>query len=513
MSDNKRIAKNTVFLYFRMLFVMGVSIFSSRIVLNVLGESDYGLYNVVGGFVAMLAFLNGAASGATSRFLTFYLGKKDYYNYQQSFSAAFYIHVGLAILIVLLAESVGLWFLHNKMVIDPERMEAALWVFHLSVLSCFVTFTQVPYNATIIANEHMGIYAYVGIAEALLKLFVLYMLSVSSFDKLVTYAFLLFLVSIAIAMFYRLYCICHFKECRIVMVKNKRLYKELLKYSGWDTLGSITGIAQTQGINVVLNLFFGTVVNAARGVAYQVDAAVNNFIANFLTALNPQVVKSYAQKDFRRMVNLIFFGGKYSFLMFSCLAVPLIIEAPYVLKLWLVSPPDYSVPFLRLVLLNHFISVTIQMLIIGVHATGDVRRLNMYAGMINILKLPFAYLILKLGYDAIWVFVSIIPMTFFCLLADIYVLRCNIQFPSVKYINHVLVKNTFIIFVPTIMAIYISNMMEEGFVRLITLTMCFVLSLTLFVYLFGLTNKEKQIVCQGIYNLKHKFDKNGISKN
>ena len=261
LSSNKTIAKNTVYLYFRMLFVMAVSIYSSRIVLNVLGAGDYGLYNVVGGVVTMLSFLNAAAGSATSRYLAFYLGKNDLNNYQQSFSAAFFIHLGIAVVILIFAETFGLWFLFNKMTIDPNRMEAAVWVFQLSVLSCFITFTQVPYNASIIAHERMSVYSYIGILEAVLKLFVLYMLSISPYDKLKTWSFLLFSLSLLIALIYRFYCKFKFKECTLCWVKDKKLFRELFNYSGWNTLGSITGIAQTQGINVVLNMFFSTIVS------------------------------------------------------------------------------------------------------------------------------------------------------------------------------------------------------------------------------------------------------------
>lgn len=490
-TSNKKIAKNTVYLYFRMLFVMAVSIYSSRIVLNVLGAGDYGLYNVVGGVVAMLSFLNGTASSATSRYLAFYLGRGDLKNYQQTFSAAFFIHLGIAILVALLCETLGIWFLYNKMTIDPERLEAAAWVFHLSVLSCFLTFTQVPYNASIIAHERMNIYSYIGILEAVLKLVLLYLLSVSPYDKLKSWAFLLFLMSLTLALIYRIYCKFQFKECTISRVHDRALFKALFSYSGWNTLGAITGIAQTQGINVVLNMFFTTVVNAARGVAYQVDAAVMNFIGNFLTAVNPQIVKAYASNNIERMCRLLLMAGKFSMLMFSCMAVPLILEASYVLHLWLKNPPEYSVPFLQLVLLNHFISLLNSVINLGVHATGDVKRLNIYAGTISILKLPLAYLLLRLGCGPVWVFVSLIPMTLICLFADIRVLCMNVEFNYPKFLRTVFLSNGCLMLVPFLLCLFLMYCMTSNFMRLLTMVVVYCISLALIVYAFGITTQER----------------------
>ena len=500
-SSNKTIVKNTFYMYFRMLFVMAVSLYSSRIVLNVLGAGDYGLYNVVGGVVAMLSFLNGAASGATSRYLAFYLGKNDLNNYQQSFSAAFFIHLGIAFLILIFAETFGLWFLFNKMTIDPERMEAAVWVFQLSVLSCFITFTQVPYNASIIAHERMSVYSYIGILEALLKLFVLYMLSVSPYDKLKTWALLLFFLSLFIALIYRFYCKFKFKECTLCWVKDKRIFRELFNYSVWDTLGSITSIAQTQGINVVLNMFFSTIVNAARGVAYQVDAAAMSFISNFLTAIRPQVVKAYASRNIGRMRKLLLSTGKYALLLFSCMAIPLILEASYVLEIWLKNPPEYSVIFLQLVLANHFITLLNQIINIGVHATGDAKRLNIYAGTISILKLPLAYIILLLGCGPVWVFISIIPMTLICLFADIRVLKMNIEFNHKKFLTTAVIKNGLLILVPLLLTLLVVNILDESFLRLVTVVLSYCFSLAIIVYAFGLSKTERKKVNKVMFDI------------
>lgn len=494
MTGNKEIAKNTVFLYIRMLFIMAVSLYSSRVVLNILGASDYGLYNVVGGVVAMLSFINGAASSGTSRFLTFYLGKEDNYNYQQVFSAAFYIHLGIAFIIFILGETAGLWFVNNKLIIEPGREEAALFVYHLSLITCFVTFTQVPYNASLIAHEKMDIYAYIGIVEAVLKLGVLLVLKQSHYDKLKTYAALLLAISIFIALFYRFYCHYLYKECRLVKIKNKKTVKDLVVYSSWDMYGNLSGVAQTQGINIIINMFLTTTVNAARGIAYQVDAAITNFITNFLTAVNPQIVKSYASGDYNRMISLIFNSCKYSILLFSCLAVPLILCADYVLNLWLINPPKYAVVFTQLVLINHFISIMSQPLIIGNHATGSVRKLNLISGTVALLKLPMAYLILKFGIDPVWIFIGIIPISFVCFNVNAVLLKRTVTFSMRDFYNKTILSGLIIMLAPIVVSIMVSNIMPDSFMKLICVTVIYIVLLFIILYKLGLSRRQKDKV-------------------
>ena len=297
MADNKRIAKNTVFLYVRMLLVMGATLYTSRIVLNVLGAEDYGLYNVVGGLVTMFTFLNGSLGSATSRYITFELGRRDYERVNRVFNVALLIHIALAVLIIILAETIGLWFFYEKMTIPEERMSAAFWVYQISILTCFFSLTQVPYNAMIIANENMRIYAWVGIVEAVFKLAIAFILPFAPFDTLVYYALLLCVVQISIMLFYRIYCGRNFKESKIILYKDKTLYKEMFSYAGSDLIGNLSVLAQGQGLNILLNMFFGPVVNAARGIAYQVQGAVTQFSNNFMTAVRPQIIKSYAEGD------------------------------------------------------------------------------------------------------------------------------------------------------------------------------------------------------------------------
>ena len=456
MSENKTIAKNTVFLYFRMLLVLGVSLYTSRVILDSLGVVDYGLYNVIGGIVAMLSFLNGCAAGATSRFLTFALGRKDdkQYVYKEIFSAAFIIHAFIAILIILVGETLGLWYLYNKMVIPPDRLDAAFCVFQISLLNVLVSFTQVPYNASIIAHERMGIYAYVGIYEAVAKLLIAYAIYLCTFDKLVVYALLLFAVTTSMSFFYRHYCVEKFgTDCRLCVVRNRSLYKRLLGYSGWDLIGNFGGVARSQGVNLILNLFCGPAVNAARAVAYQVEAGLNAFTTNFQTAVRPVVIKHYAAGEVGKAVSLVYNTCKFSCLLYSCLAVPIVLEASSIISLWLVNPPEYTVPFMQIVLLTYLV-VTINMsLTIGIHATGDVKRLNIFGGGKIFIELPIVYWVLKNGAEPYWAFVVLLVFSSLVMFVDIYVLRKNIPQVSIgHFVIKVLAKSLGIMIVPALCA-------------------------------------------------------------
>lgn len=303
-STNKRIAKNTLFLYVRMLLVMGVSIFTSRVILQTLGVEDYGIYNAVGGIVAVIGVLNGALSSSTSRFLAYELGMKDAEMLKRTFSVSLNLHMAVAFIVLLLAETIGLWFFYEKMVIPVERLSAAWWVYQFSIVTVMVNFTQVPYNASLIAHENMSIYAYVGLYDAFSRLAIAYLLSLSPMDDLVFYALLLMLNTFLIQFFYRFYTYRRYQECRFRWITDKTLYKRQLAYSGWEMFGGLASISQGQGINILLNLFFGPMVNAARAVAYQIQTAVNHFVINFLMATRPQVIKSFAEHNYERCTRL-----------------------------------------------------------------------------------------------------------------------------------------------------------------------------------------------------------------
>ena len=396
--NTKLIAKNTMLLYFRMFLTLGVSLYTSRVVLNTLGVEDFGIYNVVGGVVMMFSFLNSSMASATQRFLSFELGKNDLIQLKKVFSMSVNIHVIIALAIFILAETIGLWFLNTKLVIPAERLYAANWVYQFSILSFMVTILSVPYNAIIIANERMKVYAYVSIIEVILKLIILYILVWFGFDKLKLYAILVFFVSAIIWLIYKTYCNSNFSESKYQYYWDKPLFSTLMNYAGWNLFGNLAVVTMVQGINIMLNLFFGPIVNAARGIAYQVNGAVNSFVINFQMAMNPQIVKSYASGDLKYMHKIIFQGAKYSFFLLFILSLPILLETELILKIWLKNVPEHTIIFTRLAIINVLIDSISGPLMTAAQATGNIKKYQAIVGGLLLLILPISYLFLIMGY-------------------------------------------------------------------------------------------------------------------
>lgn len=404
-TNNKRVAKNTLFLYFRMILIMLVTLYTSRVVLAQLGIKDYGIYNVVGGVVTMFAFLNNCMTTSTQRFLTFELGKGNTQRLKDVFAASLNIHIAIAFTIVVLAESIGLWFVNYKLVIPADRLVAANWVFQFAILSFCVNIIQVPYNAVIIAHEKMNVYAYISIVEVMLKLGIVYLLSVSPFDKLIAYAVLIFAVQLLIRAIYQIYCRKNYEESKFRLFWDKSLYQQMSGFAGWNLFGSLAWMLRDQGLNIVLNLFFGPVINAARGVATQVSGAVMNFISNFQVALNPQITKNYANGNIQEMEKLTYLGIKFSYIILFFLAFPLSLNINYVLRLWLVEVPDYTALFIILIMIDSMVGNLFGVpLMTSLSATGKIRNYQIVVSFIILLIVPVGYIALRLGCDAPSVF-------------------------------------------------------------------------------------------------------------
>jgi len=404
--DNKRIAKNTLILYFRMFFMLAVSLYTSRVVLNTLGVVDYGINNVVAGVISMLGFLTGSLGGASSRFITFNLGLGDKDVLKRTFGNIVSIHLLLAAVILIVGETIGLWFVLNKLQIPAGRMTAALWIYQFSIFSSMLGVLSVPYNAVIIAHERMGAFAYISIVDALLKLLIVYLLVVIPYDKLIVYGFLFFCIQAFDRIVYGVYCARHFDETRGRLLFERKQFKEIIGYAFWTMNGNLAVVGYTQGINILLNMFFGPVVNAARGVAVQVQGVVQNFCNNFQIALNPQLTKSYAQNDLQHMQTLLKVSSKFSFFLLFVISLPLMFEAPLVLEWWLGIVPDHSVSFLRLILCSSMIVTLSNPVLTAVHATGRIKRFQMIEGTMLLTIVPIAYLLLK--------FAGISPEAVFC---------------------------------------------------------------------------------------------------
>lgn len=420
--NNKRIAKNTLYLYFRTFFVMAVSIFTSRIVLDALGVEDYGIYNVVGGFVSMFSVLSGTLTAASQRFIAYELGKEQS-DVGKVFSTIATIHLLLSGVIFVLLESVGLWFLNYKMNISVDRLEAANWVFHCSVITFCVNLISIPYNAAIIAYEKMSAFAYISIFEVMAKILTVYTLYIIAFDSLITYSVFMLTVAVLLRVLYSCYCTRHLKDCRYMLSFDKSQFREILKFSGWNFIGSTAGILNNQGINILINMFLGVALNAARGIAMQVDNAINTFVQNFMMALNPQITKKYASGDYVYVNRIIITGTKFAFFLFWIICLPVYLNTEFVLGLWLKQVPDYTALFVRLGIIYSLCQNLSQCLYITMLATGHIKKYQIVVGTLSLMAFPATWIFFKCGLPGEYGYWSIIIFSVVCLIARLYLLQ------------------------------------------------------------------------------------------
>ena len=503
--NNKRIAKNAGMLYIRMLLTMAVTLYTSRIVLNVLGVEDYGIYNVVGGFVTMFGFLNSSMASATQRFFSFEIGKRDFPQLARVFSMSVNIHFIIAVIIFVLAETVGLWFVDTQLTIPAKRMGAAQWVYQFSIFTFLVGVVSVPYNAAIIAHERMGVCAWVSIIEVSLKLLMVFMLIWFGFDKLKLYAVLMFMVALIIRFIYGIYCSRNFPESRFRWFWDQALFKLLLSYAGWNLWGQTSSVLKGQGVNILLNIFFGPAVNAARGIAYQVQGAVNLFVSNFQMAMNPQIIKSFAIDDMKYMHQLIFQGAKYSFFLIFTLSLPIILETEILLKFWLKIVPEYTRVFTQLAIINILIESLSGSLVAAAQASGKIKLYQGVVGGLYLFILPISYLFLKLGFlpqVTLWISIA---MSVIITLVRLIILRRLVQV-SIKYFLVKVVLKTFIVSISAlILPLVIHLIIEESLYRLILVVFTAMISTVYATYLLGLNKNEKLYFLQSIIKIRNRM--------
>lgn len=503
--NNKRIAKNTLLLYFRMLFLMAVSLYTSRVVLNALGVEDFGIYNVVGGVVAMFSVLSGSLSAAISRFITYELGKGNQENLNKIFSSAVTIQLGLAGIIILLAETIGIWFLNVKMNIPEVRMEAANWVFQFSILTFAINLISVPYNASIIAHEKMSAFAYISILEAVGKLFIAYLITIAPMDKLIFYAILMCAVALIVRFTYGNYCKRHFCECTYHFIWDKQLLKSMFSFAGWNFIGASSAVLRDQGGNVVINLFCGPAVNAARGIAFQVNNAVNQFVGNFMTALNPQITKSYASGDRGYMMTLIFQGARLSFYMLLLLSLPILVNTHYILALWLKIVPEHAVLFVQLILIFALSESISQPLITAMLATGKIRNYQIIVGGLQMMNLPLSYILLRLGYFPEVVIVIAICISQCCLTARLILLRGMIGLSITKYVRNVYLNIIIVSIIAVILPLISAYYIKESFINFIFISLIAVICTLSSIYFIGCNNQEREFIHQKLGTIKSKI--------
>lgn len=499
MSDNskksKRIAKNTIVLYFRMIFLMLVSLYTSRVILDALGVDDYGIYNVVGGFVSMFALISAALTSACSRFLNYEMGKGDITRQNMVFSTAVTIQWSLAIIVFLLAEAVGVWYVNNIMVLPSDRLTAANWCFQFSVFNFCMNLITVPYNASIVAHERMKAFAYVSIYQGLATLGVSFLVYYDPFDKLVFYALMLMLIQFSVRYAYQYYCRKHFEECKYKRVFDKPLLKNMLSYSVWHLIGNGATVLKNHGVNIVLNLFCGPAVNAARGLANQVDNAVNQFVGNFMMAMNPQITQSYSRGDYSYMSELIIKGSRFAFYIILILAVPLMVNADYVLGFWLKEIPEYTVIFTKLSLVTMLIAALSKTLITAQNATGNVRNYQLVVGGVNLLNLPLSYLFLYLGYSPEVVVLVAIGVELLAFFARTFMLPYTLQtFSTIEFLYKVGLRCVIVTAVAMLVPIILDCVMPETFINFIINVIASIICTAFSILFVGCSTSERMFI-------------------
>ncbi|MEL5893724.1 MATE family efflux transporter [Bacteroides sp. GD17] len=493
--DKHRIAKNTLLLYVRMFLMILIGLYASRVILKTLGISDYGVYNVVGGMVSMFAFLNSAMVAASQRFISYELGRGDKKRLNIVFCTSVNIHVIIAVVIFILAETIGLWFVNTQLVIDADRMMAANWVYQFSVLTFMVTVLSVPYNSCIVAHEHMKAFAYIGIVEACLKLAVVFLLLVFSYDKLIFYAFGVFAVSIIVRILYSLYCKRHFEECSYRFMMDRGLLRRMLSFAGWSIFGNLGFSFKDQGSNIILNLFYGTSINAARGISMQVSGLISTFSANFSMALSPQITKQYAGGNIENCLNLVYSGARYTFYLLALVSIPFLINADCILGLWLENVPEYTSIFLKIsMIVSVFYTIT-GTVTTALQATGKIKWFQIGVCVIMLLELPIAYVCLLYGYPPYYalypgILTSTIAIFFRVFLLKRYIPSCSISY----YVFSVYSRCIAIGGLTWILCYYIRSFFPDSFFTVIVTSLVSIVFFISTVFAFGLSGKERTMI-------------------
>lgn len=505
--NSKRIAKNTLVLYVRMFFTMAVSIYTSRVILHSLGIEDYGIYNVVGGLVGLFSMLSNTLAASIVRYINYALGKDDADYLKNIFSTSISIQVLLAAIVIILAESVGLWFLYNKMVIPDNRFVAANWCYQLSVLTFVINLLSVPYNSAIIAHEKMSIFAYVSIFEVSVKLLVAFIIVYNPIDRLVYYSMLLTVAAILVRLFYVIYCKRSFVECRYHFVWDKGLVKEMFSFAGWNMIGASASVLMRQGVDILLNMFFGPAVNAAKGVANQVNTAIHGFVSNFQTALNPQIMQNYASGNWDYMMYLVFKGTRLSYYILLVLSLPVIFTTDYILSIWLMEVPEHTALFVRLILILSLSDSLAGPLVTAMVATGKIRNYQIVVGGIMLLNIPLSYVMLKLGCIPEIVTVVAIVLSVCCEAARLIMLRPMIGLSIRRFLKEVYFKVIFVTVLASILPLALVFFMNDSFLHFAILFSVSFISVSVCILYVGCEKNEREFVYDKMLSIKNKMIK------
>lgn len=495
LASNKTIAKNSVLLFFRTLISIVISLYTSRVVLQVLGVSDYGIYSVVGSVVATVSILNTLLSVAVSRFLSFEMGSGDKKKLHETYCSAIIGQVVLAFIIFILLETLGLYLLREKLVIDADRTYAAYIVFQISVIASVISIIQNVFSASITSHEDFSVYAYLDILGAIAKLSIVYLLIVVKYDHLILYSILLLIVQVIFFLIYWIYCRRNYEECKFEWLLNKDILVRMLKYSGWSMYGNVSKTLNLQGGNMILNIFYGTIVNASNGIAMTVQGVLVNFAFNIITAFRFQIVKSFAANENEHMANLICRCGKYATALFLVVAIPFYIEMNYVLQLWLGIVPEYTCAFLRLLLIGAVIYLNCSIIGIGIGASEHVARMNIVNGTLYLVQLPLVYFLFKQQFSPNYLYVAIIPVYIIILISNSMLLnKINTLFRSLKYIRESFIDNLIPIIVVSGFGYMLTKVCREGILRLFIVCIVSVFVFGTYYYFLVLDKEQKESV-------------------
>lgn len=503
MSNNRRIAKNAIYLYLRMLITIVVGLYTSRVVLSTLGIDDYGIYGVVGSVIAMIGFLNSSMAGATSRFITVELGRENKERLNHTFGSALTIHIGIALIIIILGETIGLWFLNNKLDIPVNRISAAHWIYQFSILSAAIGVCQVPYNACIIAHERMDVYAYIEIINSVLRLLIVYMLTIGNFDKLILYGALSATVSIIILLIYHIYCFRQFPECRTTPTLDKEFLKPMLSFSGWDMYNHLCITSRLQGINFLINIFFGVALNAANAIATTVNGAISGLCTNITMAFRPQIIKSYAKEDINQAQKHISNAITSSLLFLGCFGIPVFFETEYLLQIWLENVPPYTDIFCKILIIHSLIGLANSNIVILVHATGKIRATSITSGTLFLLSLPATYIAFKHQLEAYWAYWFMTASVLLIFISNSFIAKKQIPQLRIKPYLLSILKSSLVLSISIVPSILTTSLLPTSFSRLCITTFSTIFCIGLFTHIFILNKKSRKQLNNRILHLLH----------
>lgn len=505
LATNRRIAKNTLMLYTRMLLIMVVSLYTSRVVLNTLGIEDYGIYNVVAGFVAMFGFMNNAMTSATQRFLSYELGLQNSNQIRNVFQMSLNIHLIMAIAVFLIAETLGLWYIRNKLVIPEGRELATVWVFRFSIYTLFLNIISVPYSSMIIAYERMRVFAGIGILEVCLKLLIVFILQWYGSDKLIFYAILTFCVAIIVRFFYGYYCNRKIQTTTFRFFWNNTLFKNMFNHVGWMFIGTSSQMLSYQGVNMLLNAFFGVTVNAARGVAFQVRGAVHSFVTNFMIAVRPQIIKSYAKGNYKEMNDLVFMAAKFSFYVLFYMSLPVLLMTETILQWWLKIIPENAIIFTRLIIIDLFFTVLFTSITTISQASNRIKIYQIVVSAGFILGFIFSYILFKFGFPSYSAFIVMIFMSFISLLARLYVLKSQLSFPMNSFLVNVFFRCVGVALLSLPIPLWLTTLITDRTLQFFIVTLSTILSSTVVIWFVGVTKTEKFFIKNTVTKIISKF--------